>query len=917
MSCKKIIQIENITQVHKQNIDITKQMLAVAALKSATVIIRFRQIEVPSFAPLLNIINNQYPSSYFLLYAQSANRIGLLRKTITENGTLTKILNIYDNHQAQINLLNTIACTIEEKKGYRLYLNGSLLKEYQDKNAAFLSDIAGLAPLRAALIGKAVESQKLDTDRTTFLGDIDFLHIYDGILPSDKILKITGQTVADTAVRVPVNAYCSDAVQLFYPGYMGAPNYRIPSLLQTKNKTLLATIDQRMHGPFEHPNKIHILLRRCTDLGIGFGGGISVLKMPENSQSIDSSMIQDSETGRIFLLTDQFSESSTLFSVSCGTGFEAVDGQYYRQLLDDKGVKYLQDYNGVITCNSQPTAYSLGNNYNLFYNGSFAGYIFSERCPLRVYPTSYLVLLYSDDDGQTWSRPHDLNPYVKESWMSFLGCSPGRGLQLKYGRHKGRILFPVYYINPNGVQCSAFIYSDDHGETWKRGESCNDNRLFDGKLHHSLTLTDKQLDTNESQAVELLNGQVLLYCKSPFNETGCVAVAISRDGGESFDSNLKFDSALHSADSLSVISCECKVDGCDALIYAGSDSAGGSCNGAVKIGLINNTDSSVQWKYSRLVKPGTFGHCCLSMITNDIVGLFYESSGGLDMSFIKMDIAFLKSDDQPLHPVLLTDIILQPCETGTICSLIFNQPVMLCGNRSLKLCFKNRTCTANYLERHDDSKQYDFFIEKAKLEKSADFIISTSLRVFSVNGMCYIFSKKLQQFVWQYYSDENDRFFSVFSSHLDAFDDSKRLVSLGGSWLSGEDFYSTPDKKPAAYMGVRCNSQQMAETIMDYVKTNYSLSLNLNTLAKSINVNAAYLGRIFRNHIGQSFNSYVTGYRISKAKELLKNDSLMIYEIAQSVGYNDLDHFYMLFKKNTGMSPSAFRLAILKQQPEF
>lgn len=915
MNASCVFEIENLTQVHKRNIDITANLSGITDLCSGTVIIRFRHSEVPSFAPLLNIVNTQYPSSYFLLYTQYAHRVGLMRKTVTENGMHTHLLNIYDNHQAQINLLNTLACTIEAGVGYQLYLNGVLLSEYRDPDACFLQDILSFAPLRAALIGKAMESQKLEYDRAAFLGDIDFLHIYDGVLPSQQILAITGQTVPDTSIFISSNTFCSQPLQLFYPGYMGAPNYRMPSLLQTKSGTLLAAVDQRMHGPLEHPNKIHIVLRRSTDFGRGFGDGISVVKMPENSQSIDSCMLQDQNTGRIFLLTDQFSENTTLFSVRPGTGYEIIDGHPYRQLLDDNGVKYLESASGTITCQGKSTPYMTKRGYELLHNEVSVGYIFSERCPLRVYPTSYLVFVYSDDDGQTWSVPQPLNPFVKEDWMTFLGCSPGRGIQLRYGPHAGRLIFPVYYINLHGVQSSALIYSDDHGHTWVRGESCNDQRLFEGELHHSRTLADKHLDTNESQAVELPDGTVLLFAKSPFNGTGRVAVAVSEDGGHSFNSILRFDAALHSTDSLSVISCPRKIDGHYALLYAGGDSISGSCNGSVKIGLLHEeSDHEIEWCYSRLVKPGTFGHCSLSMITDTIVGLFYESSGGLDVSFIRMDIPFLMAEDHPLHPVTLEQFSCQAWKGGVLCTLRLNQPVMLCGDRSLKIQHSHRTATAHYHSRSDDCQSYNFFAPNIAPQAVTDFSISTSMKLFATNGMCYIYSQKEKQFVWQYYADEETVFFSLFSSHIDTFDDGKRIVSHGETWrtpsLDSATFSARTNSTP---FGLRCNSEQMVQSILHYVHMNYALPLTLSEIARSINVNAAYLGRIFFKRVNQSFNNYLASYRITRARELLKDDSLMIYEIAQMVGYHDINHFYKLFKIHTNMSPADYRKKILNK----
>ena len=59
--------------------------------------------------------------------------------------------------------------------------------------------------------------------------------------------------------------------------------------------------------------------------------------------------------------------------------------------------------------------------------------------------TCNLILIHSDDDGRTWSRPINLNSALKQPWMRFLGTSPGNGIQLEHGTHRGRLLAPVYY----------------------------------------------------------------------------------------------------------------------------------------------------------------------------------------------------------------------------------------------------------------------------------------------------------------------------------------------------------------------------------------------------------------------------------------------------------------------------------------
>src|SRR5699024_2133322 len=115
----------------------------------------------------------------------------------------------------------------------------------------------------------------------------------------------------------------------------------------------------------------------------------------------------------------------------------------------------------------------------------------SATTPLKPYKSSYLELYHSDDEGETWSDPIDINAETKEEYMSFLGTGPGNGIQITTGEHEGRIVFPVYFFNDSGRQASAVVYSDDLGKTWKRGESPNEGRdVGNGNIIHEKDFTE-------------------------------------------------------------------------------------------------------------------------------------------------------------------------------------------------------------------------------------------------------------------------------------------------------------------------------------------------------------------------------------------------------------------------------------------
>ncbi|MDE6129557.1 MAG: helix-turn-helix domain-containing protein, partial [Lachnospiraceae bacterium] len=58
---------------------------------------------------------------------------------------------------------------------------------------------------------------------------------------------------------------------------------------------------------------------------------------------------------------------------------------------------------------------------------------------------------------------------------------------------------------------------------------------------------------------------------------------------------------------------------------------------------------------------------------------------------------------------------------------------------------------------------------------------------------------------------------------------------------------------------------------------------------------------------GESFNSYVDHIRIEHSKDLLLQNNYKVYEIAERVGYRNVDYFHKKFKKYVGESPAEFR----------
>lgn len=97
------------------------------------------------------------------------------------------------------------------------------------------------------------------------------------------------------------------------------------------------------------------------------------------------------------------------------------------------------------------------------------------------------------------------------------------------------------------------------------------------------------------------------------------------------------------------------------------------------------------------------------------------------------------------------------------------------------------------------------------------------------------------------------------------------------------------------------------DDILYYIDHNFQNNIKLENIAPLFGYNSAYLGKIFTKSTGKSFNSYVDYKRIEQSKELLQQNQLKVYEIAEQVGYKNVDYFHKKFKKYVGLSPAEYR----------
>lgn len=98
-------------------------------------------------------------------------------------------------------------------------------------------------------------------------------------------------------------------------------------------------------------------------------------------------------------------------------------------------------------------------------------------------------------------------------------------------------------------------------------------------------------------------------------------------------------------------------------------------------------------------------------------------------------------------------------------------------------------------------------------------------------------------------------------------------------------------------------NKALAEMRNRYTDSNFSIQ----DVAKVCHVSSAYLGKIFREQTGESFNDYLLNVRMLEAEKLLFEDELRIGDVAEQVGFSNHSYFNKMFRKVYGISPREYR----------
>jgi two-component system, response regulator YesN len=100
---------------------------------------------------------------------------------------------------------------------------------------------------------------------------------------------------------------------------------------------------------------------------------------------------------------------------------------------------------------------------------------------------------------------------------------------------------------------------------------------------------------------------------------------------------------------------------------------------------------------------------------------------------------------------------------------------------------------------------------------------------------------------------------------------------------------------------------ELIEKARQYVRDNVDKRIMLQDVADYICISPGYLSALFKKQYNQNFVEYVNSTKIERACQLIKEDKLMIYEISNTLGFENAYYFTKVFKRLKGMTPTEYQ----------
>ncbi len=132
--------------------------------------------------------------------------------------------------------------------------------------------------------------------------------------------------------------------------------------------------------------------------------------------------------------------------------------------------------------------------------------------------------------------------------------------------------------------------------------------------------------------------------------------------------------------------------------------------------------------------------------------------------------------------------------------------------------------------------------------------------------------------------------------------DKQKSRALGQSFLADAMFYFYCD-----YQSGKHKSAQWFDKLLLDIRKDENFVLGVDRLYELSGKSPGYISRVFKNKLNMTPTEYINLLKLEQAQKLLIKTRLPILDISIEAGFDNLSHFYHLFKKEYGISPAKFR----------
>lgn len=96
-------------------------------------------------------------------------------------------------------------------------------------------------------------------------------------------------------------------------------------------------------------------------------------------------------------------------------------------------------------------------------------------------------------------------------------------------------------------------------------------------------------------------------------------------------------------------------------------------------------------------------------------------------------------------------------------------------------------------------------------------------------------------------------------------------------------------------------------SVIEYLDGHYYENISVDSIASRFFMSSSYFSHLFKKRANKSLVEYLNETRLRHAKALLENEELSVGEIALRVGFNDINYFSRIFKREVGVTPTEYR----------